>query len=48
MTSKPVNVNVGDDGIVTIGGELDGCDLRSILVATSTRHFFHVALTTCE
>ena len=36
MMIKPVNVNVGVDGTVIIDGELGGCDLRSILVATST------------
>ena len=37
MMIKPVNVNVGVDGTVNINGELDGCDLRSILVAISTK-----------
>ena len=37
MMIKPVNVNVGVDGTVIIDGELGGCDLRSILVATSTK-----------
>ena len=37
---KPVNVNVGVDGTASIiVGELDGCDLWSILVATSTQFF---------
>ena len=40
MMIKPVNVNVGVDGTVSIiVGELDGCDLWSILVATSMQFF---------
>eukprot|EP00439_Symbiodinium_sp_Y106_P062335 s3397_g9.t1 len=48
MMIKPVNVNVGVDGTVNIDGELDGCDLRSILVAISTKcsEVSHVFLTT--
>ena len=45
--SKLMNVIVGVDGAVTASGELQGCDLWSILMETPTLCFF-VALTTCE
>ena len=47
--SKLMNVNVGVDGAVTTSGELQGCDLWSILMETPTPTLcFFVALTACE